>query len=174
MRLIDAEEMIKRLQEWNTKDAMDTALFNFALHRILEQPTAYDVDEVVKQLNEKKENLGFIKTITDTSAYIKGINDAIKIGRAKMNTVQVTLSLYYEIVGADLYGGPESTGYAMMAFDFDTENLGSVNLSVMAEEWKAGFAKTCKVPVENITLISRCEYEDNTADPEGPDGVTEF
>jgi len=98
----------------------------------------------------------------------------IKIGRAKMNTVQVTLSLYYEIVGADLYGGPESTGYAMMAFDFDTENLGSVNLSVMAEEWKAGFAKTCKVPVENITLISRCEYEDNTADPEGPDGVTEF
>ena len=98
----------------------------------------------------------------------------IKIGRAKMNTVQVTLSLYYEIVGADLYGGPESTGYAMVAFDFDTENLGSVNLPVMAEEWKAGFAKTCKVPVENITLISRCEYEDNTADLEGPDGVTEF
>lgn len=100
--------------------------------------------------------------------------ESIKIGRAKMNTVQVTLSLYYEIVGADLYGGPESTGYAMVAFDFDTENLGSVNLPVMAEERKAGFAKTCKVPVENITLISRCEYEDNTADPEGPDGVTEF
>ena len=39
-RLIDADEMIKRLQEWNTKDAMDTDLFNFALHRILEQPTA--------------------------------------------------------------------------------------------------------------------------------------
>ena len=91
-----------------------------------------------------------------------------------MNTVQVTLSLYYEIVGADLYGGPESTGYAMMAFDFDTENLGSVNLSVMAEEWKAGFAKTCKVPVENITIISRCEYEDNTADLEDPDAVVEF
>ena len=53
MRLIDAEEMIKRLQEWNTKDAMDTALFNFALHRILEQLTAYDVDEVVAQLEKK-------------------------------------------------------------------------------------------------------------------------
>ena len=91
-----------------------------------------------------------------------------------MNTVQVTLSMYYKIIGADLYGGPKSEGYAMMAFDFDTENLGSVNLPVMAEEWKAGFAKTCKVPVENITLISRCEYEDNTADPEGPDGVTEL
>ena len=47
-----------------------------------------------------------------------------------MNTVQVTLSLYYEIVGADLYGGPESTGYAMVAFDFDmAENLGSVESS---------------------------------------------
>ena len=27
-----------------------------------------------------------------------------------MNTVQVTLSLYYEIVGADLYGGPLCDG----------------------------------------------------------------
>ena len=53
MRLIDADEMIKRLQEWDTKDDMDTALFNFALHRILEQPTAYDVDEVVAQLEKK-------------------------------------------------------------------------------------------------------------------------
>lgn len=39
MRLIDADEMIKRLQEWNTKDAMDKALYNFTMHRILEQPT---------------------------------------------------------------------------------------------------------------------------------------
>lgn len=30
-RLIDADEMIKRLQEWNTKDAMDTALIYFAI-----------------------------------------------------------------------------------------------------------------------------------------------
>lgn len=39
MRLIDADEMIKRLQEWNTNDAMDKALYNFTMHRILEQPT---------------------------------------------------------------------------------------------------------------------------------------
>ena len=91
MRLIDAEEMIKRLQEWNTKDDMDTDLFNFALHRILEQPTAYDVDEVVKQLNEKKENLGFIKTITDTSAYIKGINDAIEIVKERGQNIFIKI-----------------------------------------------------------------------------------
>lgn len=78
-RLIDADEMIKRLQEWNTQDNMDKALYNFALHRIIEQSTAYDLDEVVKQLNEKKENLGFTKATAETSAYIKGINDAIEI-----------------------------------------------------------------------------------------------
>lgn len=48
-----------------------------------------------------------------------------------MNTVQVTLSMYYKIVGADLYGGLESRGYAQMAAythyqlrtatDFETE-----------------------------------------------------
>lgn len=91
-----------------------------------------------------------------------------------MNTVQVTLSMYYKIIGADLYGGPESTGYAMMALDFDKKNLESVNLQMLAEEGKTGFAETCKVPAENVTLISRPEYEANTADLEGPDGVTEF
>ena len=91
-----------------------------------------------------------------------------------MNTVQVTLSMYYKIVGADLYGGPESRGYAMIVLDFDKKNLESVNLPVLAEEGKAGLAKFCKVPVENITLISRREYEANTADLEGPDGVVEF
>ena len=38
-RLIDADEMLKRLEEWNTDDGMDRALYNFALHRIIEQPT---------------------------------------------------------------------------------------------------------------------------------------
>lgn len=55
-----------------------------------------------------------------------------------MNTVQVTLSMYYKIVGADLYGGPESRGYAMIACDYDKKNLESVNLPVLAEEGKAG------------------------------------
>lgn len=103
-----------------------------------------------------------------------GIIAKLRFRRVKMNTVQVTLSVYYKIVGADLYGGPESTGYAMMALDFNTKNLGSVNLPVMAAEGKSGFAETCKVPVENVTLISRQEYEANTAEQEGPDVVVEI
>ena len=38
-RLIDADAMLKRLEEWNTSDIMDKALCNFALIRIIEQPT---------------------------------------------------------------------------------------------------------------------------------------
>ena len=39
MRLIDADAMLARLEEWNTSDSIDKALYNFTLHRILEQPT---------------------------------------------------------------------------------------------------------------------------------------
>lgn len=38
-RLIDADEMLKRLESWNTDDEMDKALYNFTLNRIIEQPT---------------------------------------------------------------------------------------------------------------------------------------
>ena len=39
MRLVDADAMKKRLEEWNTSDPMDNTLYNFALNRIIEQPT---------------------------------------------------------------------------------------------------------------------------------------
>lgn len=42
-------------------------------------PTAYDPDKVVEQLEEERENVGFVKATTEASAYIRGINDAIKI-----------------------------------------------------------------------------------------------
>lgn len=39
MRLIDADAMMKRIKVWDTNDAMDKALYNFALNRVLEAPT---------------------------------------------------------------------------------------------------------------------------------------
>lgn len=39
MRPIDADAMIDRLKEWDTKDKTDKALYNFTLNRINEQPT---------------------------------------------------------------------------------------------------------------------------------------
>ena len=52
--LISRSELLKRLEEWNTSDKTDKALYNFALNRIIEQPTAYSVDKVVKELEEIK------------------------------------------------------------------------------------------------------------------------
>lgn len=39
MRAIDADAMIDRLKEWDTKDKTDKALYNFTLNRINEQLT---------------------------------------------------------------------------------------------------------------------------------------
>ena len=41
MRLLDADAMIDRLKEWDTKDKTDKALYNFTLNRINEQPTIH-------------------------------------------------------------------------------------------------------------------------------------
>lgn len=41
MRSIDADAMIARLKEWDTKDNTDKALHNFTLSRINEQPTIH-------------------------------------------------------------------------------------------------------------------------------------
>lgn len=46
-RYIDADAMLARLEEWNTSDSTDKALYNFTLNRILEQPTA-DVVKAVR------------------------------------------------------------------------------------------------------------------------------
>ena len=69
-RLIDADEMLKRLESWNTDDEMDKALYNFTLSRIIEQPTV-DVIPVqwLYDLAEKKEEEKDIKL----STMVKGV-----------------------------------------------------------------------------------------------------
>ncbi len=48
MRLIDADAMLERLQELNTSDDMDKALYRFTFDRIMEQPTACTQTEEIK------------------------------------------------------------------------------------------------------------------------------
>lgn len=62
--LISRSELLKRLEEWNTSDETDKALYNFALHRIIEQPTVYSVDGVVEELEELK--MRYFLTIANT------------------------------------------------------------------------------------------------------------
>ena len=49
------------------------------LAKAFEESRLYDPDNVVEQLEEERENVGFVKATTEASAYIRGINDAIKI-----------------------------------------------------------------------------------------------
>ena len=59
--LISRSELLKRLEEWNTSDKTDKALYNFALHRIIEQPTAYSVEKVVEKLCREKFGIPFYR-----------------------------------------------------------------------------------------------------------------
>lgn len=60
MRLVDADKMLKRIESWNTSDAMDKALYNFTLNRIVEQHTidAVPVEYILKQIAKLERSKG--------------------------------------------------------------------------------------------------------------------
>ena len=77
-RLIDADELIKYIKIWEIGTSISSDQKEF-INCVNDQPTTFDVDKVVEQLEEERENVGFVKATTEASAYIRGINDAIKI-----------------------------------------------------------------------------------------------
>ena len=77
-RLIDADELIKYIKIWEIGTSISSDQKEF-IDCVNEQPTAFNVDKVVEQLEEERENVGFVKATTEASAYIRGINDAIEI-----------------------------------------------------------------------------------------------
>lgn len=80
--LISRSELLKRLEEWNTSDETDKALYNFTLRRIIEQPTAYSVDKVVEELEERQQEYleGFVlHENNELYGVACGLGDAIKI-----------------------------------------------------------------------------------------------
>lgn len=97
MRLIDADEVIKELNDKIARlDAKQQIYMNNGLTSIADsmarkielciecrellenQPTAYDVDKVVQKLNEQKNNKGFGGTLQEMF-YDSGLDDAIEI-----------------------------------------------------------------------------------------------
>ena len=60
MRLVDADKMLKRIESWNTSDAMDKALYNFTLNWIVEQHTidAVPVEYILKQIAKLERSKG--------------------------------------------------------------------------------------------------------------------
>lgn len=73
--LISRSAMIQRLEAWNTSDDMDMALYNFALMRVLEQPTVCNIDKIVEELETHSFELG---TDSIPAHYVR-LNDAIEI-----------------------------------------------------------------------------------------------
>ena len=79
MRLIDADTLIKNLSYLYTKNHIPVDMKSKEiLTTIMEQPTAYDVDKVVKELELHSFELG---TDTIPAHYVR-LNEAIEIVKA--------------------------------------------------------------------------------------------
>lgn len=76
--------------------------------------------------------------------------------------IDVTISLFFEIKDAELFGGVGEVGYVEEKMDLRTANLAGVKLQKFMQRTISHLAKMLKVPEENIRTISRTEYEENT------------
>lgn len=76
--------------------------------------------------------------------------------------VNVSIKMYYEIKHSEMYGGEGSVGYGMIEMEQckKLENLTDEHLEAMKED----VAKTLEVPVENVRMIAKEEYEANVED----------
>lgn len=78
--------------------------------------------------------------------------------------IDVTLSLFFEIKDAEIFGGVGEVGYVEEKLDLKTDNLANIKLRKFMQRTISHLAKMLKVPEENVRAISRTEYEENTED----------
>ena len=81
-----------------------------------------------------------------------------------MKEINVTISLYFEVKDAKMFGGVGEVGYTETKMDLEIEDLSKFKLQTYAEKNLENYAEILKVPKENIRIISRTEYEENTED----------
>ncbi len=74
--------------------------------------------------------------------------------------IRVTVSLFFKISGSEMGGG--EILYSESKIDLDVENMTGFKLQEYAQNQIKGFAELLKVPEENIRIVSRQEYEENT------------
>ena len=81
MRLIDADALVKRLEkshEYHAKTSREEVLLFRDIRIINDQPTAYDLDKVVEQLNDKfrvvrtDEDLEWNRAMDEAITIVKG------------------------------------------------------------------------------------------------------
>lgn len=74
--------------------------------------------------------------------------------------IRVTVSLFFKIIGSEMAEG--ETLYCESKIDLNAEDLSGFNLQKYAKVQIKEFAELFKVPEENIRIVSRQEYEENT------------
>lgn len=80
-----------------------------------------------------------------------------------MDNITMSLGIYFEVKGAEIYGGEGTVGYAATIVDISTQqDYRRLISQKYAESQKEGMAQFCHVPVEKVRVISRDEYEENT------------
>lgn len=77
----------------------------------------------------------------------------------KEEKINGTISLYFEIKDLEFFGG---TGYSEIKVDFNAADLRDFQLQEWAESQRKCIAEMLSVVKENVSIISRKEYEENT------------
>lgn len=81
----------------------------------------------------------------------------------------ITLGIYFEVHDSDMYGGKGSIGYVNTNVDLKVSALAKANIDKYVEDQKRGVAMMCKVDKENVSIISRTDYEKETEDEDCED-----
>lgn len=82
MKLIDADEFIKKFSYAKANTVEENMMCATVRRMVKEQPTAYDVDKVVKQLDEKSFFVATSKEFYDNPQDGKNVSDVIEISDA--------------------------------------------------------------------------------------------
>lgn len=83
-----------------------------------------------------------------------------------MDKVNVTISVYFEVKNAEVFGGEGSTGYTEQRTGVTLEKPNKCDLYKYTKENIKNIAKMLAVPEGNVRTISRREYEEKTEETE--------
>lgn len=86
----------------------------------------------------------------------------VKERSGEMENILLSLGIYFEVKDAELYGGEGTLGYAATIIDISVDDMQKADFTKYANTQIEGMANFCKVPLENVRIITRDEYEENT------------
>lgn len=74
--------------------------------------------------------------------------------------MNITLNMYFRVEGAEMFYG--EAGYCEIKIDLSTEKLKETDVELTLKDKISQVAEMMKVSEENVTVVSRKEYEENT------------